>query len=114
MPHIRESDSSDSGLLSYPVDYMRTTAAKILVRAQKAMDDHDKAWNEVVTYCETTPSDFGVHVIRAVLQPHATRLRQSYEWQLALAQSLFDALDSIEGTDDSISQSFNSFHGFTP
>ncbi|MDQ2715706.1 MAG: hypothetical protein M3Z08_12425, partial [Chloroflexota bacterium] len=101
-------------LLSYPVDYMRTTAAKILVRAQQALDEHDKAWNAALNYCETTPSDFGAHVVRAVLQPHAQRLRQSYEWQLALAQSLFDAIDSVEGTDVSIRDLFMGYHGFAP
>ena len=115
MPQIApEPGGSNSDLLSYPVDYMRTTAAKILVRAQQALDDHDKAWSSVLNYCETTPSDFGVHVVRAVLQPHAQRLRQSYEWQLALAQSLFDAIDSVEGTDVSIQDMFNNFHGFVP
>lgn len=120
--------SSTSDEMSYPTDLLRQVAAKILVNATTALEQHDQAWRDAQTYInESGPRPFNFwssyqyqldekiniqQELNNVLTPHAQRLRASYEWQIALATSLFAAIDLAEGTENDNALSFQNDHRF--
>lgn len=130
MPQTSSDDSgSASDEVVYPIDLLREAAAKILVNATLALEQHDLTWRMVQAYInESGPRAFNfwspnqnqldaqINVqpyLEKLLTPHAQRLRASYEWQIKLASTLFEAIDSVEGTDNDVAQSFqtrNSLH----
>jgi hypothetical protein len=44
------SGSNSDGGMSYPIDQLRETAAKILVSASLALQEHDTTWKAVQAY----------------------------------------------------------------
>ncbi|MBA2285158.1 MAG: hypothetical protein H0W02_06735 [Ktedonobacteraceae bacterium] len=107
MPRIPSGDtSSGSGAIFYPLDRMREAAAKILVNAGEAQQSHNAAWAKVQSYVQSFPG-FMQGPIMTVLSRYDARLRASYQWQLDFANTLFDAADAMDTTDNNIADSFN-------
>jgi hypothetical protein len=100
--------NSDESIL-YPIDLMRQVAAKLLVQADVAQQEHDRIYAQVQSFLEANDVD---GTMAAVVKPHAQRMRDSYEWQIQLASTLFDAIDAMENTDQNVSQRFTPTHGF--
>jgi hypothetical protein len=130
MPHIPVSGGSSSGNeeMSYPIDLLRETAAKILANANLALDEHTRNWSAVQAYINSNgPRPFNFWspdqqsydiqfdvrpYLENVLAPHAQRLHESYQWQIQFATALFAAIAIVEGADNDVAQSFRSSHGF--
>ncbi|MDQ2715627.1 MAG: hypothetical protein M3Z08_12025 [Chloroflexota bacterium] len=115
MPHMpanNGSGSSTDGIL-FPVDQMREVAAKILVQADLALQRHNTLWAQVQAFLHE--HDDGGDMA-AVLNPHEQRMRASYNWQMHLASTLFQAIDTVEGTDNAMAQGFmpGEHHGQVP
>jgi len=102
-PPVPDGNSSNPDQISYPTDRIREVAAKLLVQADLALQQHNWIWSNVQHYLET--NDDNGHMM-AVLAPHEKRMRDSYNWQQQLAQTLFSALDQVEAMDNQIQQSF--------
>jgi hypothetical protein len=96
------SGSSNESIL-YPIDLMREVAAKLLVQADTAMQEHNTICAKVQGFLETNDVD---GCMAAVVAPHEKRMRDSYEWQMQLASTLFSAIDEMESADQNVSQSF--------
>ncbi len=112
MPYIPAGDGSSSGNeeMSYPIDLLREVAAKILANASLGLDEHTTAWQKTQSYVDANPALRPF--MDAVLVQHEQHLRASYQWQLDLASALFAAIDTVEGADNDVAQSFRPQHGF--
>ncbi len=57
MPYIPASGGSSSSQenMSYPIDLLRKTAAKILVNASQGLDEHTTAWQKAQAYVDANP-----------------------------------------------------------
>ncbi len=130
MPSIPAGGDSSSGSdeMSYPLDVLGETAAKILANANLALDEHTRHWSVVQAYIDSNgPRPFNVWsptqaqydaqldvrpYLDNVLTPHAQRLHDSYQWQIQLATALFAAIAAVEGADTDVAQSFRPAQGF--
>lgn len=98
-------DAGSSGQMSYPLGRMHEIASQIISNANASIAEHDAAWNKVQVYVQTFPG-FMQGALMAVLSPYEHRLRASYEWQIAAANTLIQGANSMEQTDNVVSQSF--------
>ncbi len=96
------SGGSNESIL-YPIDLMRQVAAKLLVQADTALQEHNTICAQVQSFLDTNDVD---GCMAAVVAPHEKRMRDSYEWQMQLATTLFSAIDAMESADQNVSQSF--------
>ena len=130
MPYAPSGSGSSSGNedMSYPIDLLRETAAKILANASLALDEHNRNWSAVQAYINSNgprpfnfwspaqsqyDTEFDVRsYLENVLAPHAQRLQASYQWQIQFASTLFAAIDAVEGADNDVAQSFRPVQGF--
>ncbi|HZO70858.1 MAG TPA: hypothetical protein VFB60_01570 [Ktedonobacteraceae bacterium] len=111
VPQNSGSNSSTDAII-FPTDQLRQVAAQILVDADAALQRHNAIWAKIQTFLHD--HDDGGHMA-AVLNPHEQRMRASYNWQMQLASALFQAIDTVEGTDNAMAQGFtHSYHGFQP
>ncbi len=112
MPYPKPTPDS-SGLIVYPVDHLRETAAKILVQASEAQQQHDAAMQALRAYfynpdnCDPLVAE----LIFGVLLPYADRQRASYDWQMNMATSLFNVVDALTEHENRVEQSFKPTHG---
>lgn len=107
MSNVPEPGGSSSDAIIFPTDQLREVAAKILVQADTALQQHNKLWAQVQTFLHEN-DDHGN--MAAVLNPHDKRMRASYDWQMQLASTLFQVVDLVEGADDSAAQGFTPRH----
>jgi hypothetical protein len=94
---------SSTGQTNYPVDLLSQAAARILVDANQALDQHQTLWNQVQAFLHEHDID---GKMAAVLIPHEQRMRESYNWQIQLASSIFSAIELATAADDSVASSF--------
>ncbi len=106
MPRISGNPAGGSDLIVYPIDHMRETAAKLLAQAGDSQAQHDALWQQIQDYVEQDFDPGWRESMRECLTPYVARLQASYDWQLNLASALFDAIDAIEGNENTTSQSF--------
>ncbi|HEU5374602.1 MAG TPA: hypothetical protein VFV38_04110 [Ktedonobacteraceae bacterium] len=106
MAYPKPDDRSSSETIVYPVDHMRETAAKLLAQAGIAQSQHNIAWQKIQNTIYQDFDKVWQETLMSCLKPYVARLQASYDWQINLASALFDAVDAIEGTDDTTGQSF--------
>ena len=113
MPYPKPPTSSSSDVVVYPIEHLRETAAKILVQASNAQQQHDIALQILRSffYNSGTFDPTVVEIIFGVLLPYADRLRASYDWQMDMASALFSVVDALTENEDQITQSFKPTHG---
>ena len=78
MPFIKDDiggGSSNSDLTIYPIDSLREVAARILVQADSALQQHNAIWSNIQGWLNEN-DDSGA--LAAVLSPHEKRMRDSY------------------------------------
>ncbi len=93
-----------SDTIIYPIDLLRKTAAKILVDADLAQQEHQAKWHALKTkYIDVHDLD---GKMAAVLNIHEKRMSDSYNWQMKLAQALFDAISQMETADQQAAKGF--------
>ncbi len=105
MPSIKDDPgggTSDPNLTIYPIDSIREVAARILVQADQALQQHTTTWSGIQAWFNEN-DDSGY--MASVLNPHEKRMRDLYNWQMQLASTLFAALDLIEANENDIRQS---------
>lgn len=98
---------AQSETIFYPMDDIRTAAAKILVKSDLALQSHEAAWSKIQSYVESFPG-FMQGPIMDVISPYERRLRASYQWQKDFASTLFDVVNEMEATDNDVANSFKS------
>lgn len=99
---------SSSETLNYPIDLLTQVAARILGDATAALEQHQTLWRQVQEFLRENDVD---GKMEAVLRPHEQRMRDSYNWQMQLASSLFSAIDAITENEDTLAKSFQRDHG---
>jgi hypothetical protein len=113
---------SHTPTIAYPTNTMREVANDILNSVHTARKQHDQHWHIVQQYisqCAPTFKPFGISPsfgwlwgddvsshMQSVLEPHAQRLTESYDWLEKFAQALIDAADLVDNTDQELAQSF--------
>lgn len=98
-----EGNTSDPNAITYPVDQMRNIGIKLYLDAETALQQHETIWQWVKSWLASN-DDKGYYA--AVLNPHEQRMRASFAWQQQLGQTLVNAADLADSTDDSTAQSF--------
>src|SRR5215472_3600335 len=99
-----DGTTSDPSLIVYPVDRLRQAAAQLLVSADNALQQHNQTWSQIQQWLHDN-DDKGY--MASVLNPHEKRMRDSYNWQMQLASTLFDAIDQINNNEDNTAQDFH-------
>lgn len=114
--HNNTNDTSSSDAISYDTDAIRETADRIIARVGTALDTHTSTWNAIQSYLDgekayqnalpsvrqgwVSTSEGAMpdvySLIRAVLEPHEKRLRDSFNLQLSFAEALFNLADRID------------------
>ncbi len=94
---------TDTGQIVYPVDLLREVAAKIVVDADLALQQHQTLWKQIEAFLHDHDDD---GKMAAVLNPYEKRMRDSYNWQMDLATSIFSAIDMVTSTDDTVGDNF--------
>lgn len=121
MPYVPGGPQDDgSDTIAYPIDLLRTVAAKILLNATNAQTAHNHLWSSVQQFLNegpgtSSPSIGGYtdteqlnvrYYLNNVLEPHQQRIQDSYTYQIKIAQALFDMADQVEGVEERIKASF--------
>lgn len=114
------SDPSSRDEIRIPTDLLREVAAEILAEVGQALALHDQTWHAIQAWIDESSPTYGTadlgsgmidphvpHHLNEVLQPHAQRLRASYEWQISVAQALFAAVDAVETTEQGLANGFS-------
>jgi hypothetical protein len=111
MPFPKEdtTGSASSEKMVYPIDLLRQVAAKILVDADMALQQHQTLWKGVQGFLYEHDVN---GKMAAVLEPHEKRMRDSYNWQMQLASTLFAAIDAVTTTDQDAANLFKNHHGY--
>ncbi|MDQ2907129.1 MAG: hypothetical protein ABI456_08565 [Ktedonobacteraceae bacterium] len=117
MPFAPPPSTGSNDEILFPKDLLREAASTIFNNAMHASENHGALWNTVENWIQASaPKDtlflLGDLVdvrsyLTNVLQPHAERLRASYDWQMSFASALMQAIDTIETTDEQIAASFD-------
>jgi hypothetical protein len=84
---------------------MLGVAAKIRTNAHNAIDQHNRHWQQVQDCFSPLPG-FMQSLLRSVLEPHDTRLRESFQWQLDYADRLEVAAERMVTVEGQITHSF--------
>ncbi|MBV9258853.1 MAG: hypothetical protein JO215_12635 [Ktedonobacteraceae bacterium] len=121
MGHIPPATPDSSNVINYPIDRMREVANDILSAVYKARQQHSTHWSNIQHYingdCVASYRPLGITPLfvfggdvsshmKDVLEPHAQRLTDSYDWLEQFAHELLKAVQVIEQTEHSIAQSF--------
>ncbi|MBV9615284.1 MAG: hypothetical protein JO031_07510, partial [Ktedonobacteraceae bacterium] len=88
MPFIKNDPgggTTDPDLTIYPIDQLREVAARILVQADQALQQHNATWSNIQVWLNEN-DEYGY--MASVLNPHEKRMRDSYNWQMQLASTL--------------------------
>jgi len=124
MTSIAANSSGSSDTIVYPTDTMRNVASEILAKVQASRQQHHQHWTVIQQYFaqavptykpfNITPSfgfawgdDVSNHM-KAVLEPHAQRLNNTYDWLEKFAKALLDAADEIDKADAQMKNYFDS------
>ena len=91
--------------IAYPTDRMIQAAAKIRANANDALGQHNVLWQRLQSSLHPLPG-FIQNAIFYVLNPYDKRLRESYQWQLDLADRLEQAAEMFQQEDQQIAGSF--------
>lgn len=105
MPRVTPPDSGSDAIV-YPTEHMTQVAARIIAQASSRQSTLDTTWNEIQNWIHETFDRHWQQPLLDMLTPYVNRLRASFDWQYNLASSIFDMVDAIEGTENTISQSF--------
>jgi hypothetical protein len=76
-----------------------------MVDAGTAMMEHDAKWARIQSFIASFPG-FMQGTIMGVLSPYAQRLRDSYQWQIDFANTLLDAANMADTTNQDVANSF--------
>ena len=138
-------ETSSDGTIIYSTDVIRQVAGKIIASVGVAQPAHDSTWNTIQSYLNGDNAWLGsgpyrlplnngristmegpmpdvYYYVKNVLEPHATRLRTSFDLQLQVAEALFALADQIDEAEQKISDGFQTdspppppvTHGPTP
>lgn len=115
-------DSDSSEQVSYPLDTIREVANDILAAVRTARTQHETHWHTIQHYitvqCAPSYKPFGITPsffpfsgdvsshMKDVLDPHAQRLTNSYDWLEKFANAMLKAAQAVEDTDKAVQQSF--------
>lgn len=91
--------------ITYPTDRMIQAAGRIRANANDALGQHDRLWQRLQSSLNPLPG-FIQNPILYVLNPYDKRLRESYQWQLDLADRLEQAAEIFQQEDQQIAGSF--------
>lgn len=91
--------------LIFNTDGMRTIANSITTSANKALGDHEVAWQRMQGHIQSYPSNLS-NLLFEVLHPHNQRMIQTYHWQLSFASALNDAASLVDEAEAEMSQWF--------
>lgn len=122
MAKIGGGQNSGDEKVSYPTDTLREVAQDILNAVQTARQQHNQDWKAINHYINSTcaPSyqlsaiapTFGLYsgsisgYMSDVLEPHAKRLSDSYDWLETFANALTSAANAIDQTEQAIKDGF--------